>query len=103
MITANAGIIFPWQICPIDLCGDYTPELEEFIANPPDGIVIEEGDMAEDALGGEVRNMEVLEQLLNIQYPGKHHAIHFTADQGTDEMNLCFITADSDGTVYWEQ
>lgn len=102
MITANAGIIFPWTITPIDLCGDYTEELEQFIANPPEGIVIEEGDMAEDAIGGEVRNMEVLEQLLNIQYPGKHHVINFTAEQGTDDMNLEFSHADGD-TVYWEQ
>jgi hypothetical protein len=102
MITANTEIRFPWTITPIDLCGDYTEELEQFIANPPEGIIIEEGDMAEDAIGGEVRSMEVLEQLLNIQYPAKHHVIEFTCPQEDGDLNLEFSHAEGD-TVYWEQ
>jgi hypothetical protein len=101
MITANLEIKFPWNITEgFDLCGDYTEELVAFIDNPPEGIVIEEGDMAEDAIGGEIRSMEVLEQILNLFAPSKNHHIEFTEDQ--DDMNLEF--SHTEGEVsHWEQ
>ncbi len=57
--------------------------------------------MAEDAIGGEIRSMEVLEKLLNLFAPAENHHIEFT-DDNQDDMNLEFSHTEGN-TSYWEQ
>jgi hypothetical protein len=102
MISSNREIKFPWNITEAyDLCGDYDEELIAFLANPPEGIVIEEGDMADEAIGGEIRSMEVLEKLLHLFSDTENHHIEFTDEDQTD-MNLEFSHTEGN-TTFWEQ